>query len=219
MPSVPAPSLYSSKPPPGAIGVEAEGDIVPSLELRTFGPRMPFTADEMFVLQGLAADYKKHYKQEKEKEFFLDAWTVWFSNFPVPRGIDMDEDEYQWVIAQRKKANYDEAHNNRCPAYYHKTDHNHPPTTTKPTTTTKSTTTTTPTTTKPSTTATPTTKPTTTAPSATTKSTTTKTTSTTKPATTTTTKSTTTTKASSTSTSKTTSTSKSTQYDEDEHYH
>ena len=66
---------------------------------------MVFTSDELFVLRSLLRDYKKsvHKGQQAVADSLERAYVVWFANFPIPRGIDMDEDEHLWLMERKKK--------------------------------------------------------------------------------------------------------------------
>jgi len=66
---------------------------------------MAFTHDELIVLRSLSRDHKKSVRrgQQAAADSLERAYVVWFANFPIPRGINMDKDEHLWLMERKKK--------------------------------------------------------------------------------------------------------------------
>lgn len=66
---------------------------------------MAFTSDELMIFRSLSRDYKKSVRQGQQAaaDSLKRAYIVWFANFPIPRELDMDEEEHLWLMERKKK--------------------------------------------------------------------------------------------------------------------
>jgi len=64
---------------------------------------MHFTSEEMHVLRALAPGFRVAKTKIKREDYLARAYILFFSNFPIVGGIDMDKDEKLWLMTIKKK--------------------------------------------------------------------------------------------------------------------
>lgn len=66
-----------------------------------------YTTNQLNLLRELGPHYLQAIQQNRQRDFYEQAYARWFDHFPEPRGIDEGDDEYEWVLRVRKKVSPD----------------------------------------------------------------------------------------------------------------
>ena len=66
-----------------------------------------YTTNELNLLCELGPHYLQTIQQNRQQDFYEQAYTHWFDHFPEPQGIDEGDDKYEWVLHAHKKVSPD----------------------------------------------------------------------------------------------------------------
>ena len=66
-----------------------------------------YTTNQLNLLCELGPHYLQAIQQNRQQDFYEQAYARWFDHFPEPRGNDEGDDEYEWVLRARKKVSPD----------------------------------------------------------------------------------------------------------------